>query len=495
MPNISKTDFVLYRTCPKNAWFKINKSEVYNKSPLSEFEHHLLETGNEVELVARKLFPDGVLVEGRGPSALAKTEELMSKKTHVIFQPLFIHDGFLAAVDILEYNAQDNDYHIYEIKASSEVKEDVHLADLAFQVNLLQRTGLPVEYASLIHLNSEYRRKGALNYSALFTSEDLSEQVREMMPEIEASMNEAKAYLNSEKEPVGYCTCVYKGRSNHCTTFRHSNGDIPAYGVHDLSRIGASKKKLAELIDMGVFDIKDIPEDFQLSDVQRNQVNAHLFDKVIVNAEEIRSQLGALQYPLYFLDYETFPAAIPRFDGFGPYMQIVFQYSVDVVNEPNEKPVHHEFIYTGQGDPSEELVKSLREHIGDTGSVIVWNKTFECGRNSELAERLPQWAKFMNDVNERTYDLMDIFKGQHYVHKDFRGSASIKKVLPVMAPELSYKELEIGEGGTAMNAWNEMVTGNLKPEEKEKIKKDLLTYCGLDTYAMYAIWQALRKVI
>lgn len=495
MNSISKTDFVLYRECSKNAWFKIHQPEVYKSSELSEFEKHLLETGNEVELVARKLFPDGVLVEGRGPDAVGRTQELMARKTPVIFQALFIHDGFLAAVDILEYDAESEKYRVLEVKASNEVKGDVHLSDLAFQVNLLQRLNIPVGFAGLVHLNPEYVRKGPLNLSALFATEDLTQQVEEMMSEIETSMEEAKKYLAAENEPAGPCCCIYKGRSKQCTTFRHSNKDIPEYGVHDIAYIGKSKKKLAELVDMGVFEIKDIPEDFTLTDVQCNQVNAHLFDKVIVNPPEIKRQLEGLQYPLYFLDYESYAAAIPRFDGFTPYMQIVFQYSLHVVNSPDEEPAHFEFLYDGNEDPSEPVVKSMREHIGDSGSVIVWYKPFECTRNSEMGERMPQWNDFMNDINARTYDLMDIFKGQHYVHKDFKGSASIKKVLPVMAPQLSYTELEIGEGATAMNAWNHMVSDDVSKEEREKIKRDLLTYCGLDTYAMYAIWKKLREVI
>lgn len=508
MHTVSKTDFILYKECPKNAWYKIHRPESYYNSTLSEFEQHLLNTGNEVEIVARKLFPDAVLVRGRDDNSVAQTQELITNKTPVIFQPIFIHDGFMCAVDILEYDAERGEYRVYEVKATNELKDDVHLPDLAFQVNLLKRVGLNVGFAGLIHLNSEFRRKGPLNLLGLFTTEDLTDQVAEIdtprlrrttlgagSSGIETEMNQAKEYLNQEDEPAGYCCCVYKGRSRHCTTFQISNKGLPEYSVHDISNIGKSKKKLTELVDMGVFDLKDIPENFELSDIQKNQVNVHLFDKVMINAPEIKRQLDELQYPLYFLDYESFNPAIPRFDGFGPYMQIVFQYSLHVVNSPEEEPEHFEYLYTGNEDPSVELVKSLRGHMGDSGTVIVWYKPFESTRNKELSERLPEYANFMNGVNDRIYDLMDIFKGQHYVHKDFRGSASIKKVMPVMVPDLSYKELEIGEGAAAMNAWNEVVTGDLSVEEKEKVKLDLLKYCGLDTFAMYAIWKKLRELI
>lgn len=99
----------------------------------------------------------------------------------------------------------------------------------------------------------------------------------------------------------------------------------------------------------------------------------------------------------------------------------------------------------------------------------------------------------MDDLNSRVYDLMEIFSGQHYVHKDFKGSASIKKVLPVLVPDLSYKALTIHDGGTASQSWNKVATGLVGKEEGNRIVEDLKTYCGLDTFAMFAIWKELQK--
>src|SRR5690348_11425291 len=102
---ISKTDYILYRECKKNTWLKIHKPDVFFAAELSDFEKAIIETGNEVETEARKLFPNGVLIEGRGEGSQKLTQELLVKKTLVIFQGLFVKDGFLAAVDVLERNA------------------------------------------------------------------------------------------------------------------------------------------------------------------------------------------------------------------------------------------------------------------------------------------------------------------------------------------------------------------------------------------------------
>jgi hypothetical protein len=154
--------------------------------------------------------------------------------------------------------------------------------------------------------------------------------------------------------------------------------------------------------------------------------------------------------------------------------------------------VHEEFLYTGDRDPSLLFLEALKKQIGNVGSIIVWYKPFEASHiNKNLAIRIPECADFIENINSRMFDLMTIFSKQLHIHPDFHGSASIKKVLPVLCPELSYKELDIGNGSEAMNTWNKLVTGEMMGEGRINIEKAMLEYCGLDTYAMYAIWKHL----
>src|SRR3989344_8756051 len=413
------------------------------------------------------------------------------------FQKKFEADGYLAITDILHPSTSSEQVNLYEVKATNEIDKKTHLHDLTFQYIVLKRAGLEVESANLIHLNSEYVREGELELTKLFVTEDMTETVKEMTEEVAAEMQLAKKYLSQKDEPKGPCDCIYKGRSAHCTTFHYSNPDIPEYSVHDLARIGNSKAKLTELVDGNKFKLEDVPEDLKLSDIQKNQIWTYLNDRTIISRENISEELDKLEFPLYFLDYETFPAAIPRFDGFSPYNQIPFQYSLHVLNNPGAEPEHKDFLYTENGDPSGAFVESLRNHIGPKGSVIVWHKDFECGRNDELAERLPESKAFFDDIKSRTFDLEVIFKQQHHVHKDYKGGSSIKKVLPVLVPSLKYNDLAIKEGGTAAETWNKLTadSSELTADEKDLIIGNLKVYCKLDTYAMYAIWRELDKLI
>jgi hypothetical protein len=491
---LTKTDYLVFRECRKNAWMKIHRPDVYFSSELSEFDKAIIETGNEVELHARKLFPGGVLIEGRDQHAQAITLAHYARKSPVVFQPVFQRDNFLAALDILKFDPMAKGYFLYEVKATNTLNEDTHLNDLAFQCVLLKKMGVPVRRAHLIHLNSEYVRAGALDLNGLFEIEDVTEEVQAMFPATEAEMQTALEYISQEAEPAGHCDCIYKGRSRHCGTFHHSNPAVPEYGVHDIARIGSSKAKLADLVDRGIFRLEDLPADLELTAIQRNQVDAYLHDRILIRRPEIAAELRKLVFPVYFLDYETCPAAVPRFDGFSPYQQIPFQYSLHVLDRTGGEPRHEEFLSTTPGDPSAAMCASLQKHIGSTGSVVVWNKKFECGINRELSERIPAAKAFLDSLNGRVYDLMDVFSKQYYVHKDFKGGTSIKDVLPVLVPELSYADLAIQEGGTASQSWDKITSEEISQVEKNQIARDLKLYCERDTFAMFAIWRFLQRL-
>lgn len=492
---LTKTDYILYRECPKNVWYKIHKPDIYTESELSEFEKSIMETGNEVELVARKLFPGGILIERRDEEGQKTTRDYIAKNQEILFQPIFVKDNFLAAIDILKFDQETKSYSVYEVKSTSDVDEKSHYHDLSFQVHLLKKYGLKINRAYLIHLNSDYVRSGELDISELFKIVNVSSEVESISESVAAEMTEALKYLSLEAEPDGYCCCIYKGRSRHCSTFQHANPEVPDYGVHDIARIGNSKAKLKELIDSNIFHLDKIPAHIKLTDIQQSQVDTYNLNKVLVDREKIIEEFGTLTFPLYFLDYETFPAAIPRFDGFSPYHQIPFQYSVDVLRSAESKPEHYEFLHIGSNDPSTAFAESLQKHLGTSGSIVVWHKGFECGRNDEIANRIPVLKPFMDGLKARIYDLEDIFRKQYHIHRDFRGGTSIKRILPVLVPELSYKELEIRDGGSAADTWNKIVSGAYNNEEKEKAINDLKIYCGLDTFAMYSIWLALNKLL
>lgn len=495
---ISKTIFLDYVFCPKNTWLKLHKPELLEKFELSAFEQNLMEQGNEVEVYAHNLFPGGIEVVETGESAVEETARFMAMRAPYIFQATFIVDGFIARNDVLAWNEKESSWDLYEIKGTNSLKEGGtdhnHIDDLTFQASVLSRADVPVGRYFLVHLNKDYVRFGALNIPELFLIEEQTEKVLAGLPLVEEQMKTAKEYLTAKKEPVGGCECIYNGRSRHCTTFKYSNPEVPNYSVHDISRIGASKKKLETLVDSRIFELENVPEDMELSDIQVNQIAVHRRQRSMIDSEGISEEIKDLKFPLYFFDYETYAPAVPVFDGYRPYQRIPFQFSLHILERPDQTDMKHvEYLHEEMSDPSVHVAKLLEEHIGAVGTVITWNKSFEAGVNRELGMRMPEHKATMDRVNSLLYDLMDVFKKQHFVHPEFKGSTSIKKVLPALVPELSYKDLGIKEGGQASNSWWEMLAPGTSPKRSAEISKDLKIYCGLDTYAMYAIWEKLYK--
>jgi Domain of unknown function(DUF2779) len=492
--SISKTDYILWRDCAKNAWLRIHKPDVYYSTELTEYEQSVMEMGIEVERVARGLFPDGAVVTGSQTDAVQETRSLIASNTHTLFQPVFEREKCLAVVDVLRCEPGTNEWSIYEVKSTTKVKEE-HVYDLAFQVVLLREHGISVTRAFLILLNPEYVRDDDLNIQKLFNTVDLTANVDDISETVSGEMHEAQNYLLNESEPDGPCSCIYKGRSRHCSTFHYSNPHVPDYGIHDIARIGSSPKKLKELVDAGIFTLEDLPSDTKLTKGQSNQLRAYRTGQTIIDKDAIAKELGDLTFPLHFIDYETFGSALPLFSGYSPYDQIPLQYSVHIVGSPDEEPIHRDFLHAGRGDPTNDFLNSLREHVSPFGSVIAWNKAFECYVNDSIARRCSPGREYIIELNDRFYDLMDIFSKQHFVHRDLCGSVSIKKVLPVLAPELSYSNLGIHDGAVASLTWSKIISGEVDEQECALLRADLREYCALDSYGMYAIWRALTNLI
>lgn len=492
---ISKTDYILWRACPNNAWLRIHKPELYHSSELTEYERSVIDVGIEVEEAARHLFPDGLLVPcSNDEPQLSTTTFLTSHPAGVLFQAVFQSDGLRAAVDVLQYDKKAGECQIYEIKSSTEVKQE-HLYDLAFQVALLRVMNIRVTRASILHVNAHYVRQGDLDIHQLFTLADMTETIDQMVSDVMREAMQARDYLLTLAEPSGRCPCMYKPRTQHCTTFQYSNPQVPAYGVHDIARIGSSPKKLRELVDLGILALEDIPRDIKLTAIQRAQLHAHQTGETVVDKEAIANELNELAFPLHFIDYETFAPPIPMFSQYCPYEQIPLQYSVHILGAPHEEPIHRDFLHVGADEPTTSFLNSLEEHVGSFGTIIVWNKAFESHVNDCIARRIPSALEYIIRFNDRIYDLKDIFAKQYFVNKELRGSVSIKKVLPILTPHLSYSPLAVHDGATASLVWSRLITGQLTSEDRRRFYEQLREYCALDSYGMYAIWRALVELL
>lgn len=462
---------------------------------LSEFEKKIIEEGNLADQAARNLFKDGQLIEIVGMSAVPVTHSVIERKPSVLFQGAFASDGFFVQADILKYNALLHGWELYEVKATNDVKREIphhHVNDLAFQKIVIENDGLRIVKAGVIHLNSAYRQHGKVNYDELFIIAELTDEVFAAEAGVQEEMHDLKTYLGMPEEQG--CECLYRGRNAQCTTFQYSNPDVPDYSVHDINRIGGSKKVFYDWIDRGIYTLEDIDNPETLTGAKQAQYQAYMQGKPLIDHEGIKEKFDELVFPLQFFDYEGYSSAIPRFDGFGAYEQVPFQYSLHTLHEDGTLE-HKEYLVT---EPTPQvtlpLIQQMREDFDDEGTVISWYKSYESQRNHKLAELHPEYANFLEALNDRMFDLMELFSKNLYVDAQFKGSASIKNVLPVIVPELTYKALGIQKGDQAVERWEKMIAPDTIGAEKAQIAKDLLEYCKLDTFAMVEIYRFLKAL-
>lgn len=504
-----KTDYILWCDCPHNAWLKRNRPDIYNECAgegLSDFERSLVETGNLVEHHARDRYKGGFLVTGREATAVWQTDQALKRGETTIYQATFTDTVLFAAVDILLRNAATGAFSVLEVKATTEAKQpktnkaklfdDPYVQDLAFQVRLLQRMGHVVERAAIVRLNPDYRRGETLDVGQLFVEDDLTDFLEETAGLMDERLADAVRFMTSPEHPPAPCKCLYRGRSKHCTTFPHTNPDHAGYGIHDITFIGAHAGNLRDLVASGYKSITDVPADYDWPrDSQRLQAYVTESGVTHIDRQAIGEALSNLVYPIHFLDYETFAPAVPRFAGYKPFQQMPFQYSLHIQHAPGAEPEHHEFLYLGQEDPAPHLFAQLQKDMQPTGSVVVWSAAMERSSvNGKQAERLPEFRAFLEDMNARMFDLRDVFAKQMHVMPEYLGKTSIKYVLPALVG-WSYQDLEIGNGGEAMNTWNRVVTEGVSDQELAEIRRQMLTYCELDTKAMWGILCKLENCV
>ncbi len=467
---LTKTAFLSYLRCPPEFWLQVRQPLLVARPVTLEHEH-LRQQGYAVQQLVKSL-------------ERFQPQDGLSFSFERPFQTFDLY----ARCDVVAMHNDTGVIDLYETKSAASVKDE-HIDDVAFQRLTCEESGYQVGRCFVITINGEYVRRGEVDPEQLFTATDVTEQVDQRLPSTAQQAKAARAYLNTVPIPslLDYCD---KNKLN-CEFIQLHFPDLPDYTVFDISFLKNEKRR--QLLAEGVVGIVDVPDDFPLSNKQRAQVDAAKSGAIFIDRGAIAERIEGWEYPLQFLDYETFAYAIPQFDGVRAYQQMCFQYSLHTIDSPGAKPRHSYFLSRGESDPPRAMAESLKQAMdGNIGTVLVWYESFEKTRNSEMAAMYPDLAEFFEEVNSKTVDMMKVFSEKLYVHPEFKGRSSIKKVLPALRPDLSYKQLRIGDGLTATISWFRAVKwGSMANAEREAIFKGLEKYCELDTWAMVAIFEHL----
>jgi hypothetical protein len=433
--------------CHKRLW--LHKFMPKERDEMSEGQSAIFQQGTDVGMLAQQLYPGGIDASPASyfefQQSVADTAKYIKEGHTVIYEAAFQYEGILAAIDILVQ--KEGKWYAFEVKSSTGVKPPF-IQDAALQYYVITHSGIPLKDISIVHLNNEYVRYGDLDVQQLFTTTSILENVLELQEFTETKIAELRKVLKLKAAPD-------ISMDKHC------------HKPYDCDFIGHCSKEVEE----------EEPD----------------YGEARIDKQALKDFVNELEYPLYFMDFETWMSAVPEYDGHWPYRQVPFQFSVHKQNAPNTEPEHLDYLAEGPHSPQQEFTEKLLEILGDQGSIVVYNKSFENTRLRELKEDFPHLEDAISRLQERMVDLMTPFRSKQYYLPEMQGSYSIKYVLPALIPELSYSDLTISNGGDASatfyNLRNEVDT-----EKAIETREDLLQYCGLDTLAMVKILEKIKSI-
>lgn len=477
MHGLSKSRILAHRQCPRRLWLQIHRPELAEVEPGSAAR---FAAGHQVGDIARDLHPGGVLIDAEDlKQALADTTRLLREPPRPLFEATFEADGVLVRADLLLPDGKG--WRMAEVKSSTAVKP-YHLTDAAVQSWVTHKAGIALSRVEIAHIDTSFVYPGEGRYAGLLAHTDVTDEVAALEPEVPAWIEAARATLEGadpETEPDVQCrdpfACPFIG---FCSP---DDGDEDIYPPEVLPYAG---KLVDELRAEGYGDIRAIPEG-RLSSPKHIRVWQATRDKRPVLDAEAAILLQGLGWPRYYLDFETIQFVVPIWAGTRPYAQIPFQWSCHVENATGDV-VHLEYLADGTGDPRRTFAEALVAALGTEGPIFVYHAAFERTRMRELAETYPDLAPALMAAIDRIVDLLPIARA-HYYHPEMRGSWSIKAVLPSIAPELAYDDLEVADGGMAQSAFAEMLLPETTVERKARLRDGLLKYCERDTWAMVRV--------
>ena len=483
---LSKSRLLLHRQCPKRLWLKVHRPEL---EEVDDGNQARFATGTYVGEVAQQLYPDGVLIDGDDlRQATIDTQAILAGEQRPIFEATFQADGLLIRADLLLPGPLPQTgegaiagYRMVEVKSSTSVK-DYYLTDAAIQSWVAEQAKLPLISVEIAHIDNSFVYPGGGDYQGLFNYADISEQISEMKAEVPTWIIAARETLSGD-EP-----CIAPGaqcdKPFACPFFAYCSPSVENKDAFPPEVLPYGGTLAATLRAEGYTDLRDVPEERMESWKHQRVWRVTKSGEAELNPEAGKT-IAALPYPRYYVDFETINPAVPVWAGTRPYMQVPFQWSCHIETAKGVM-THCAFLADGQSDPRRPFAESLITAVGIDGPVFVYNAPFERSRMQELADYYPDLAPSLQAAIVRIVDLLPLAR-EHYYHPEMRGSWSIKAVLPTIAPDLAYDNLEVANGGMAQEAFAEIMQPGTLPERRQQLHNALLLYCERDTLAMVRI--------
>ena len=481
---LSKSRYTAGLQCHRQLWWRVNEPDAPELSADSATQS-VFDQGTEVGQVARERVPGGVLID-LPHEALAErveaTRQALESQTPAIYEASFFADETFAAVDILE--RIPGGWALIEVKSTTRIKAE-HIPDVAVQLHVLRKSGLPVPRAELMHLN---RACTFPRLNDLFTRDDVTAEVEALLPHVPAEIGRQLGMLRGllPSVPIGpHCDspyeCPFKGR---CWP------PLPEHHISTLYYVGIRRW---ELEAQGIRTIQDLPDDFELHPAAARQRRSIRAGALVVDPG-LAEALAALEGPLAVLDFESVAPAIPVWNGCHPYDPVPAQFSCHVQDGGGQWKSEH-WIAEGSGDPRPELVRRVARACEGARTILAYHADYERYCLYLISEALPELKETIESILARLVDALPLVRDYVY-DPGFGGSFGLKSVLPALVPELGYGGMEIADGMVASRELRRLLLGadGVPDAERARVREALRRYCELDTLGVVKLLARLEML-
>jgi hypothetical protein len=437
---LSKSTFIRSVQCQKSLYLYKRHKELQDET--SQEQRAVFSRGHQVGFMARKLFPGGIDSGWKSPRYYRKsvtlTQKLIAAGMPVIYEAAFVSDNILVAADIFVRD-EEGGWHLYEVKSTLQPSE-TFLRDAALQYRVITKAGVDLRSVSLVHLNRNYIRQGPLDFQSLFTTTDVTEQVKIRQAFVLSGIVAARETLRYRETPevrIGpHCHSPYP-----CDFLDHCWKSVPDRSVFDLSALEPERKW--KLYDQGIVKLDEVPASFPFTKAQQAQYDALLKNEVFIDRSATRKFLDKIKFPAAFLDFNAARPAIPVINGARPYQNIPYQFSISKLLHIAAPVQESFFIADADEKVTEKFLAAWMQQTEGLQTIVVFDKYSEMRLFKDLAAQFPAWQTEIQDRVKKMIDLADVFRIGLFFHPGMKNGLSLSSALAVFGidfqgePEIS----------------------------------------------------------
>lgn len=478
------SDLKNYQRCQRLYW--LAKEESLPRNEYIRGDEHL------ISYVCEKMNIQNAFFGEKGDSTKKSLEAC--KNNNWLVNARFEHNGLRVKVPLLEKTK--NQWNLYFISLGVYPKiEELSKCWVTWAV--LNKNKIQCDQIKMIHLNKQYQREESLDvhqlleistnfYSAKRKSpKDMKKEIlskkwnlEEWIAKLDAVVEKPKAVLEGK--------CIKKKK---CYFYDKC---FPIKEIEDNSILTlTSSRYKREMFELGKTTLQEVDgEQLEGTKLQYAQIHADRKGGLHFDTIGIRGWLDSISYPISFLDFEWETFEVPPYRKMKPYDVLPFQYSLHILEEDGTL-THKEYL--GTGDCRKELVEKLLADLPKVGTVMAFNtEAAEKLRLEEFKKVFPQYARQLRKIQKRMNDLSIPFMEGLVYDTRMQGGYSLKTLMGIMEEEPHYRDLTVNQAMAAVFHWRQLEKEKSE-EKRQKLRLELLEYCGMDTYSMIVLYRWLHK--